>query len=192
MDGQSSSTSTVNDSLQKIAKGTIVVFIGAILVAILTFTGKVLIARNFTQAEYGIFSLGFTLLSIFVSIGCLGLQDGVTRQVSYYLGKKEFQNVRSVALYSLLFGIISGIILFLVVFFYSDFISIKLFNLPELSFALRIFSVAIPFFILILVLTAIFRGLFSVKEKVIFEDSLRNLFFILLLLIVILGGFCFI
>ena len=71
----------VNQSLQKIAKGTGMVFIGTIIGMLLAFVGRVLVARFFTQAEYGFFSLGFSLLSIFVAISLFGLQDGAARQI---------------------------------------------------------------------------------------------------------------
>jgi O-antigen/teichoic acid export membrane protein len=79
----------VNQSLQKIAKGTGIIFIGTIIGMLLAFVGRVLLARFFTQAEYGIYSLALVLPSIFVAISTLGLQEGSTRYIAYFRGKKE-------------------------------------------------------------------------------------------------------
>ena len=188
---QSSETSDMNESLQKVAKGALIVFIGTILGILLGFVGRVLIARNFTQAEYGIFSIGFTILAICGSIGSLGLVDGIPRQIAYYLGRKEIEKVRNVMLFSLLFGLLAGVILFLLIFFSSQIISVAFFRLPELSYTLKVFSIAVPFLIFIHVLKSIFRGFYNSKEKVIFEDILKNLLFVLIVSVVIWLGYSF-
>ena len=146
---QSSEISDMNESLQKVAKGALIVFIGTILGILFGFVGRVLIARNFTQAEYGIFSIGFTILAICGSIGSLGLVDGIPRQIAYYLGRKEIEKVRNVMLFSLLFGLLAGVILFLAIFFSSQLVSVTFFRLPELSYTLKVFSIAVPFLIFI-------------------------------------------
>jgi len=47
----------VNQSLQKIAKGTGIIFIGTIIGMLLGFVSRVIVVRYITQSEYGIFSL---------------------------------------------------------------------------------------------------------------------------------------
>jgi O-antigen/teichoic acid export membrane protein len=72
----------VNQSLQKIAKGTGIIFIGTIIGMLLGFVGRVIIVRFTTQTEYGIYSLTLVLISIFVTISTLGLQEGSTRYIA--------------------------------------------------------------------------------------------------------------
>jgi len=188
---ESVDTSIINESLQKVAKGAGIVFIGNIAGVFFLFVTRVLIARTYTQEEYGIFSLGFTILNIFVILGTFGLQDGTARQIAYYWGKKKNDKAGSVISYSILFSILVGIILFLLLFFSSDIIAIGIFNLSQLSPTLKILSIAIPFFVLIYVFIAIFRGFGSVKEKAIFQDFMRNLLFLSLLFLIIWTGFSF-
>ena len=54
----------VNQSLQKIAKGTGIIFIGTIIGMFLGFVGRVIVVRYITQSEYGIFSLALVLMRI--------------------------------------------------------------------------------------------------------------------------------
>ena len=56
---------------------------------LLGFVSRVIIVRYTTQTEYGIFSLALVLMSIFVTISTLGLQEGSTRYIAYFRGKKE-------------------------------------------------------------------------------------------------------
>jgi O-antigen/teichoic acid export membrane protein len=51
----------VYESLKKVAKGTTIAFVGMLIYILLEFVTRVIIARNTTQDEYGVFSIGFVL-----------------------------------------------------------------------------------------------------------------------------------
>ena len=91
----------VNQRLQKIAKGTGIVFTGTIIGMLLGFVGRVIIVRYTTQSEYGIYSLALVLLNIFAMISTLGLQSGVTRQIAYFRGKKDSEKVSGIVISSI-------------------------------------------------------------------------------------------
>jgi len=93
---ESLDASLINESLQKVAKGAGIVFIGTVIGTILGFAERVLIARYYTQAQYGVFSLALVLLNIFAVIATLGLQEGVARQIAYYRGKGDDKKVRGI------------------------------------------------------------------------------------------------
>jgi len=82
---------------------------------------------------------------------------------------------------SLGFTLIASILLALVLFFASDILSTRVFDEPELSTPLKIFSAAIPFFVLTGMLITIFRGFDRVDVKVYFQDILHGALFLLLL-----------
>ncbi|MBE9592267.1 MAG: oligosaccharide flippase family protein, partial [Proteobacteria bacterium] len=86
----------VTQSLQKIAKGTGIIFTGTIIGMLLAFVSRVIIVRYTTQTEYGIFSLALVLLNIFAVISTLGLQSGVPRQIAYFRGKKDSKKVSGI------------------------------------------------------------------------------------------------
>ena len=182
----------VNDSLQKIAKGTTSIFIGTIIGLFLGFVGRVILIRFTTQSEYGIYSLAFTILSIFVVISTLGLGEGSTRYIAYFRGKREKGNVKGVIFSSIKIALVASVTLATISFFISDFISVNLFHIPELSIPLKIFSIAIPFSVLIIVFIAIFRGFGRVNAKVCFQDVMRPVLFLLFLIAVVLFNLPFI
>ena len=82
-------TALVAQSLQKIAKGAGIVFIGNAAGMLLAFIGRLLVARYCTPMEYGLFSLGYTIVLVCLTIGTLGLEDGVARQIAYYKEKRN-------------------------------------------------------------------------------------------------------
>ena len=181
----------VNLSLQKIAKGTGIVFIGTIIGMLLGFVSRVIIVRFTTQTEYGIYCLAFVIISIFATISTLGLSEGSTRYIAYFRGKNEEGKVRGIISSSIKIALIASVLLAVISFFISDFISTSIFHAPELSTPLKIFSIAIPFTVLINVFIAIFRGFDRVDAKVYFHDILRNIIFILFLIAVVLFGLSF-
>lgn len=176
----------VNESLRKIAKGAVLVFIGSGVGMLLGMVGRIMVARYVTQGEYGIYSLALVLLNVFVLISILGLQTGLPRQIAFYRGKGDESKVRGVVLSSLQIAVISSIFLSLVLFFTSDPISIKLFHSPELTTPLRVFCIGIPFFVLIHILSSIFQGFDRAEPNVYFQQISRNALFPLLLVAVVL------
>ena len=181
----------VNQSLQKIAKGAGIIFIGTIIGMLFGFIGRVIIVRYLTQSEYGILSLALVLMSIVVIISTLGLGEGSTRCIAYFRGKKEEGKVKDVISSSIKIALIASISLASVFFFISDFISINIFHASELSTPLKIFSIAIPFTVLINVFISIFRGFDRVDAKVYFQNILRPVLYLLFLIAVILFGLSF-
>jgi len=79
----------VNQSLQKIAKGTGIIFTGTIIGMLLGFVSRIIIVRYITQSKYDIYSLALVLISFFATISTLGFQEGSTRYIAYFRGKKE-------------------------------------------------------------------------------------------------------
>ncbi len=122
----------VNESLQKIAKGTGIVFIGTIIGMLLGFASRVIIVRYTTQTEYGIYSLALVIIGIFATISTLGLGEGSTRYIAYFRGKNEEGKIKGVISSSIKIAIIASISLAIISFFLSDIVSIRFFHYPEL------------------------------------------------------------
>ena len=78
----------IESSLETIAKGAGIVFIGAVITKLLGFFYRIIIARIGVE-QYGLFSLGLAIYGIIAAISSLGLYLGVLRYVSYYKGKDD-------------------------------------------------------------------------------------------------------
>jgi O-antigen/teichoic acid export membrane protein len=181
----------VNESLRKVAKGTTIVFVGTIIGLLLGFISRIILIRFTTQSEYGIYSLALTVVSIFVTISTMGLSEGATRYVSYFRGKGEEGNVKSAISSSICIALIASISFAMISFSISDFIAKNIFNSPELSAILKIFSVTIPFTVFISVFIAIFRGFDRVDISIYFNNFLRPVLYLLFLIAVVLFSLSF-
>ena len=181
----------VNESLKKAAKGTAIAFFGMLIYMFLEFITRVIIARNATQSEYGIFSIGFILLNFFVIISCLGLQAGAIRSIAYYSGKGDNNKVKGVISSSIQLSFIASLFCFSLFFFSSDFLT-ELFHFQQsASSVLKTFALAVPFFVSIEILASIFLGFDRVHEKVYFRDVLVNVLKVLFIVSVIFLGYTF-
>lgn len=178
---------SIDDPLKKITKGTAITFSGAILGLFLAFMINVIIIRSITQAEYGLYSLGLVFVNILAVASLLGLQVGTPRYIALFRSRDESERVKeaitTLLTASITFSILSAILLYIS----SDFLSSKFFD-PALSKPLKIFSLTIPFLVSINALSALYRGFGRVELKVVFQDFLKNGFFILLLIIISLIG----
>jgi len=81
--------SEVNHALQRIARGTGIVFAGTIISMFFGFLSVAVIARVFSRAEYGVFSLALTFLSAAVVVATIGFPNSLPREVAFYREKEH-------------------------------------------------------------------------------------------------------
>jgi O-antigen/teichoic acid export membrane protein len=169
----------IDSPLKKVVKGTMIALFGSILGLFLVFLSRIAMARYLSVAEYGIFSLAFVILNVLTVVSLVGLERGGPQRVASYSAKGEMGNadavIRSSVLAAIIASLVSGVLLFLV----SDLLATHAFQTPELGNALRIFSFGIPFFTLLLLLVAAYRGFDRADVKVYFSDILKNVIFII-------------
>jgi len=164
----------VEKSLKNLASGTAIVLFGTVISLFLTFISLAIIARYLTKAEYGVFFLAFTIFQVLFILASLGLQDGVARFISIYSSRRDSKKVMGTITAAIKISTINSLILALIIFSLSEIISTKIFKMPELLQTLRIFTIALPFFVLINIFISIFRGFGDVLVRVIYLDFLIN------------------
>ncbi len=182
----------LDDSLKKIAQGTGIAVVGMTLGLLFAFITRLIIARYGLQASYGTFSLALVVLQTATVISGLGLTRGATRYIAFFRGAGEEAKVRTTMLASLRFSILTSIVVSLVIFFSADAIAKGIFNTPDLTPALQIFAVGIPFFTLISILASFFRGFDRVAPGVFFQTIVLNVITLIILVIITTAGLDFI
>lgn len=138
-------------------QGSLFVLFGLFISKILTYVYRLIIARE-GPADYGIISLGITVISIISLIAMLGLNDAVGRFVPYYLGKKKLSNLKGAIIASLTISFAVSLLFSAAVYLLSGVISLSVFHEPRLILVLQILSFSIPFLVLNTVLVAAFTG----------------------------------
>jgi len=175
----------INESLQKVAKGSSIVFIGLLVSLLPAFISRLIMVRYWTESDYGVFSLSFAILTICVTISTLGLIQGVSRSIAYARGKKEYKKIPNFISVSIWLSTLASIIVGSILFLFSDVIAENIFHEPALATSLKIFSMGVPFSTLIYIIASAFRGFDQIKPTVYFQQISINAFFPIFLIVVI-------
>ncbi len=188
----SSNTYALNYSLQKIVKGTGLVLIGTLMRILFGSIAGVLIARNWTEIEVGIFSLALIVFSISETVSALGMDLGVVQRIAHSRGKKEFNKIPDFIVTSVFFSILTSIILGLILFLFSEVIAENIFHETSLILPLKICAIALPFFTLNMKIVSIFRGFENIKPMVYFKFILESALFPIFIAGIVIFGLSFI
>ena len=176
----------LSDSLKKVARGTGIAMVGMFVALLVGFIIRLIVARYGSEADYGIYSLALVVFSFATIFAALGLPEGATRYIAYFRGKEEVAKVRGTIAVSLQLATAAGIIIAVAIFFSAEVIAVNIFHAPDLAPALRIFAIAIPFFTLINIVVAIFRGFDRMEPQACFQYILFNVLFLSFVLAVAL------
>ncbi|MBO8175043.1 MAG: flippase [Thermococcus sp.] len=172
--------SEASQALQKIAKGTGIVFVGTIISMFFGFLSRAIIARYFSTAEYGVFNLALTVLNIALVIATLGFQNALPREVAFYK-EREPSRVRDLISTALVIVAVNSLIWTAILFLEAGNIS-QVFKDARLVYALRIVVFALPFWALTFVIISISRGFGRVREQVYFQNILYPILWLILVL----------
>jgi O-antigen/teichoic acid export membrane protein len=184
-------TKVIDSSLRKVVKGTTLVVLGSVASLLLWFPTKVFLVRNITQEEFGLYSLAITVISIAIVLANLGIREGVTRQVSVFLGEGNKTDAKAISRTSIQTGIISSIVIAVLLFAFSGPIAKHVFYKPELWPPLRAITLILPFNVLSLILIGILNSHGDIKPRVYFMDIGHPVFFLTFLSSCVLLGLPF-
>ncbi|NJE02075.1 flippase [Thermococcus sp. JdF3] len=179
----------VNHALQRMARGTGIVFFGGIIGVLITFVSRTLVARHFERAQYGTFNLALTLLSIGLIMALLGFPSGLPRELSRYR-KEGPERVARLISTSLILILITSLMITVVYLLLAPYIS-QILNDQYLTRALRLTAPAMPFMALTSIIIAISRGFGRVRENFYYQKILAPSAYLLVVLIVVFGGLDF-
>ena len=136
--------------------GTITVFIILIIAAFIAYLFRMILARNLTTSEYGLFFAVLTLINLVILFARLGLNNSLVKFIPEFVVKKSPEKIKNIVAAVFSINLITAIIIAVIIFFLADFLSVVYFKDPLASILLKIFSIV---FVLI-----------------IFRDNLRSFF----------------
>ncbi|PON14950.1 hypothetical protein C2W62_26365 [Candidatus Entotheonella serta] len=120
---------------------------------------QVMFGRILGAQVYGLYTLGRSALDILSRFSLIGLQNGVVHFLAIYDGEGDDARVRGIILTAIALVAGSSGLAGLGLWWASDWTAHVVFDKPELTIALRGFVLALPFYSMLLLLTACARGL---------------------------------
>ena len=113
----------------------------------------------------------------------------IQRFVSFYKGKGDKSGIKGTILGALKISLPLSIIFAIILFFHADWVSIRVFHQPELTPVLRIFSIGIPFSVLVNNLILATIGFQDIRYRVYVNDLFQNIFKIVAIVALLVLGF---
>lgn len=160
------------------------VFASSIVVLILHFFQKPILARYLGPDGLGLFSMAIMIVGIIQLAAIFGFDSALIKFVAEYKDKKK-DKVDSLFSSAIITMLIIGIITSLALFACSNTFA-RIFNMPSLSILLKIYALAFPFSLMYGIIIAFFSGLRKMRYYafiMILQASLTLVFIIALLII---------
>jgi len=176
-------------ALQRIARGTGIIFAGTVISMLFGFFNRAIIARYFTTSEYGVFNLALIVLSIALVIATLGFQNSLPREVAFYR-EKEPSRVNALISTALVIVLVNSLVWTVILILGAGNIA-QVFNEDRLTYSLEIIGLALPFSALIGVIISISRGFGRVREQVYFQNIVYPTAFLAFIVLGVLLDFPF-
>jgi O-antigen/teichoic acid export membrane protein len=178
----------INIFSKRMAKGAVIVFFGMLLSKALAYFYVALLAR-LGSSEYGLLSLAISIVSFVSIFSLLGLNTGIIRYISYYKGKEDIKRIKGTILSSLKLSLPTSLILMILLFLFSEKISILIFHSSELIPVLRLFSLTLPFISLSDIFLGVMIGFQKINYKILVKEIVESVVRLVLTFIVIYLGY---
>ena len=128
---------------KRAVRGAAIIFVFSSISAVLGYVFRLVLARNLSVAEYGLFWAVVTFTMFVGMIKKLGMDEALTKFVSEYRVKKKFKEIKTIILSVFNIMMISSVVIGVILFLISDFIAARYFHDPSASLIFKILALAI-------------------------------------------------
>ena len=174
----------IQHSITKIAKSSLIIFITLGIAYALALIARIILANYLGPDDFGIFTLGLTIIGLLGIFSTFSLPVGVTRNISFHYHKRNVEQIRGIILSALTLTFIFSIFTTIITILISQYIS-NFYNQQKLNEILLLLAISIPFTAILTILGSIFQGFEQTKENAVFKNLVPNILRILSYLTVI-------
>ena len=175
--------SEISKLVDKIVKGSLWILLGLIIAKLMILATHIMAANYLSPESYGLVALAVVILMILTRFLPLGLHDGLTRFLPRYKKNEQINVVKSCFSIAIPISIVVSIVLF----FISDWLTVVVLREPSLSFALKIFCFAIPFAVIMELLFGAMRGYQKPRSKIVMDLVKDGILLLVVIGFVIVG-----
>ncbi|KAA3617043.1 MAG: flippase [Calditrichaeota bacterium] len=175
--------SLLDVDFREIAKSASSTFILKNIALIFSYIFNLILAWLYGADVIGIYSLMLSVYSIFSLFGSFGSQTSVVRYIAEYAGKQDWNSINK--FFTKITKLILSLSLLMSIMFYlsSEFISIAIFNEPRLVPALKMTAFLLPVGSFFVICTSALRGIKSILPSITLQTVLPLTNIIILLIL---------
>lgn len=141
-----------------IIQGSILAFAG-ILVRVIGLIYRIPLNRILGESGMGYYGTAFEIYNVLILLSSQSMPLAVSKIVSEKLEKKQYKNAHKVFKGALIYGITIGVIFGMLAFLGADWISVKIYKLPQVAIPLRILAPTLTVACVLGVLRGYFQGM---------------------------------
>ncbi|WP_302625461.1 polysaccharide biosynthesis protein [uncultured Eubacterium sp.] len=141
-----------------IIQGSILAFAG-ILVRVIGLIYRIPLNRILGEGGMGYYSTAFEIYNVLILLSSQSMPLAVSKIVSEKLQKRQYKNAHKVFKGAMIYGTILGVVFGLLAFFGADWISVKIYKLPQVAIALRVLAPTLTVACILGVLRGYFQGM---------------------------------
>lgn len=160
------------NALEKIGKGSVVVFLGVSAGTFFQYLYKMFLARSLAPDSFGVFVQGLGTMQSVATVSLLGIPIATSRFISYYAGKKKRQEQDQVTSTGLVMVVVVSTAVAAIMYMLSELIAVQIFGDAQLIVPMKIFSAVLPFFAITSFILSLFRAREDAIQKAIISDFL--------------------
>ena len=175
--------------ITKVAGGAGTVFTGTVFWAAASFLFGIYAARVLGPADFGLYSLGLAVFNVLSILSLCGLDNGLVRFIALFLGEGDRSRIKGTVLFGLVLVISVGVIIGLLLFIFSGFLSDQVFHKPGLTAVLQWFALGLPLFGGASVFWAVLQGFQNMKYLVGVKNVLEPSVRLIAVALLFLAGF---
>ncbi len=179
----------LEDSIKDITKGASIIVVGMIIASLIGLVTQILMGRLLGPADYGLFNLGISVIFIICVLPNFGLGSGLTQFIPHNFKQKQYLKIKEAVNFSLKFTLIVGVLAGILLFIFSDQISLNVFHNSELGYVLKILAIALPFWALHLLGSLITQGYKKPNYYVYIENISMPILQLLIFIILSIIGY---
>lgn len=144
-------------------KNVIILMCSEILVKVLGLIYKLIITNmeGFGDTGVGYYSAGYQIYALLLTLSSIGIPSVISKLVSERLAIGDKNGAQRIFKIALRFFATLGLIFSLGLYFGADFIAIKLLNVPDTAYVMRVLAPAIVF----VSISAVLRGYFAGQQN---------------------------
>ena len=174
-------------SFKKIVFGGSYIFVFSLLASVISYLTKMVLARNLSLSEYGLFFSVFAFVSFFLQFRDWGLNPALVRYTALFNADNQFGKIKSAFVFSLSLQTVLSIIVCIFLFLFARFLSNSFFKDPLAEYLIYFFCAYVMISYWVTSLRAYFKGLQAYKIFGL-SNFLRNSFIFLSTIIFLYFG----
>jgi len=157
---------SVFGDMRRIARSGAIVLLASVFGNGIAYLYSIFLARRLGPAGFGVYALGLTIFNVLLLIAPLGMETGVVRYVSQYLGTDQRAAAQRTIVQVVVLVLGCSIVIAAGLILMSRTIAVSVYGIEELAGALPLFAAALPLAALSSILLDVIRSFQLVRYTV--------------------------